>query len=175
MNNILKVSLIIITIPLVIAAFLNNDLVYEKSILIEAPIDSVWEHTNSLSDLDNWSPWNAKDPNMTKEWSGVDGTVGAVQSWNSKVEGVGKGSQTIANIQAPNLLETSLKFYTPEEMESAAYIKLTDAEKGTTVTWGFVSELPYPFNIMIPFMNMEKHLGEDWSTGLNNLKDICEE
>src|SRR6185503_7197403 len=99
------VLLVLIGIPLVIALFVSKDFSYEKSVSINAPIDSVWLNTNSLAALDQWSPWLEKDPNMKTEKSGTDGQVGAMSSWDSDVEGVGKGSQTISNVQAPTLLE----------------------------------------------------------------------
>ena len=48
----------------------------------------------------------------------------------------------------------------------------TEAVDGssTKVTWVFESKMPYPFNVMRLFMNMDKAIGEDFSVGLNNLK-----
>jgi hypothetical protein len=34
--------------------------------------------------------------------------------------------------------------------------------------------LPYPFNLMLLFMNMDKMIGDDLSTGLTNLKTLLE-
>ncbi len=174
MKTLLKIILILIAIPLIIAAFVGNDLVYEKTIHINAPIDSVWEHTNSLSDLDSWSPWNRKDPNMKKELSGIDGTIGAMESWEGEVEEVGKGNQTISKIEAPYLFETDLHFYEPQEMISKGYIKLKESNGGTDITWGFRSEMSYPFNLFLLIMDMEEHMGEDWNYALATLKDMCE-
>ncbi|HHB52616.1 MAG TPA: polyketide cyclase, partial [Saprospiraceae bacterium] len=74
-----KIGLIIlalIAIVLIAALFVSKELNYEKTITINKPIDYVWEYTNSLEDLDEWSPWMTYDPNMKKELTGVDGTVG---------------------------------------------------------------------------------------------------
>ena len=166
--------LFIVIFSLVVALFVSNEMVYEKSTTISSPIDSVWENVNSLADLDKWSPWNDYDPNMKKELTGVDGTVGAKASWESDNQDVGKGSQTISRIEAPFLFETDLKFYTPYESEAKGYIKLTKEENRTTVTWGFQSEMPYPFNLMKLFMNMEEMMEKDWNSGLSKLKYICE-
>jgi hypothetical protein len=166
------ISLIIIV--LVVALFVPKDMVYEKSIRINAPIETVWENTNSLADLDKWNPWNEKDPEMKKGASGVDGTVGAEQSWDSDKKDVGKGKQIITNIEAPTLFETKLVFYTPYESEADAYVKLVDKGAQTNVTWGFKSVMPYPFNIGSLFMNMEEMMGDDWNKGLNKLKEISE-
>ena len=166
--------LIIIAIPLIIALFVPNDFKYEKSIEINAPIEVVWENVNSLSDMDKWSPWNDYDANMEKKISGTDGTVGAKQEWDSDVEEVGKGSQTIAKLDAPNLVETDLVFFSPYESEAKAYVKLVEEGNVTTATWGFDSEMPYPFNVMQLFTDMEEMMGKDWNNGLTKLKNLSE-
>lgn len=164
----------IIIIALVAAIFVSKEVIYEKTIRINTPIDVVWEHVNSLSDLDAWSPWNEYDPNMKKELTGTDGAIGAKASWDSDVEEVGKGSQTIAKIEVPNLLETDLKFYEPYESEAKGYIKLKKDSNATEVTWGFESEMSYPFNLMNLFTDMESLMGKDWNKGLEKLKNLCE-
>jgi len=164
----------IIVLVLVVALFVSKDMVYEKSISIDAPIETVWENTNSLADMDKWNPWDEKDPTMVKGFSGVDGTIGAMQSWDSEVKEVGKGQQTIARIEAPSLFETELVFYTPYESEAIGYVKLEVEGEGTKATWGFQSEMPYPFNVMALFTDMEDMMGEDWNKGLTKLKNISE-
>lgn len=168
------VLLAIIILLLIVALFVPEELVYEKSISINAPIEQVWENVNSLGDLDKWNLWDEKDPLMVKQFFGTDGTVGAMQRWESDVKELGKGSQTITNIAEPFLFETDLIFYTPYESQADAYIKLMAEGDGTKATWGFQSVMPYPYNVMTLFMNMEKSMGEDWSKGLHKLKVICE-
>ncbi len=175
LKKILLVLVVLIVIALIAAAFISKEVVYEKSITINVPVEMAWENVNSLEDLDKWSPWNDIDPNMKKEMTGTDGEIGATASWESDVEDVGKGSQTIAKIEAPNLFETDLKFYSPYESEAKGYIKLAKEADATKVTWGFQSEVPYPFNLMMLFSNMEDSMGEVWSNGLSKLKQLCEE
>ncbi|MDX1542944.1 MAG: SRPBCC family protein [Christiangramia sp.] len=169
------VVLAFVVLLLIVALFVSRDFHYEKSITIDRPIGEVWEHTNSLAALDEWSPWNEFDPNMKKEMTGVDGTVGAMSSWESDHEKVGKGSQTISKVEAPRLLATDLKFYTPYESEAKGYVKLDEAGNSTVVTWGFDSEMPYPFNLMKLTMDMEEEVGKDFEMGLQKLKRIAEE
>ncbi len=166
---------IIIGLPLVVAIFVSGDINYEKSITINKPIEEVWPNVSSLAAMDKWSPWNDLDPNMEKSMSGTDGEVGAMASWESDVEEVGKGSQTISNIVKPTLFETDLKFYSPYESEAKGYVKLAEKGSKTVVTWGFSSEMPYPARIMLLFMNMEEEMDPEWNKGLGRLKEICEE
>ncbi|MEI8272237.1 MAG: SRPBCC family protein [Paludibacter sp.] len=163
---------ILIALVLIVALFVPKEFTYEKTIAINAPIDSVWPNTGSLTAMDKWSPWNDHDPNMKKKFTGVDGTVGAKQSWDGKVVGV--GSQTITNVQKPTLFETSLDFKTPRESHGKGYVKLLADGNTTKATWGMSGGMPYPFNIMILFMNMEKSMGKDWDLGLSRLKKLSE-
>lgn len=142
---------VIVAFVLFVALFVPKYLVYEKSISINAPIEKVWENVNSLSALDKWSPWNDHDPTMKKKMTGIDGTVGAMQSWESSVQSVGVGSQTIALIEKPTLFETELKFTSPRKSIAKAYVKLVTEGTATKATWGFRSKMHYPFNIMIFF------------------------
>jgi len=164
--------LIIIVIPLIVALFVPKHFLFKKTISINAPIDSVWANVNSLSALDNWSPWNDLDPNMKKVMSGVDGTIGAMQSWESDI--VGSGSQTISRIEKPQLFETELNFTEPNESNGKAYVKLMPEGASTNATWGMTGTIPYPFNIMNLFMDMEKNMGKDWDNGLSKLKMLSE-
>jgi len=174
LKPILIVLLILVALPLISALFVSKDLNFEKSITIEAPIDHVWEQVNSLEDMDKWSPWNDYDPDMKKEMSGTDGTIGAKQSWESKVENVGKGSQTISRIDPPNVMGTDLKFYTPFESAAKAYVELAEAESGTKVTWRMESQLPYPMNLMKVIMDFDAAMDKDFGSGLGKLKNLSE-
>lgn len=165
----------IVALLLIIALFVPKEIVYEKSITINAPIEVVWENVSSLKAMNDWNPWSAKDPNMKQSLTGVDGTIGARHSWESDVKDVGKGYQEITKINPPDYIETALKFYDPYESEAIGYIKLDQkAANEIVVTWGFTSTMPYPFNLMSLTMNMEEMMGDDWNKGLERLKFLCE-
>jgi len=157
---IIYVILLVVAILLVIPLFISNDMNYEKSILIDASIIKVWENVSSLSAMDQWSPWNSKDPDMEQSLTGIDG--------------VGEGSQTIVDIDKPNQLSTKLEFIKPFKSEADAYVRLKEGETGTMTTWGFESQMAYPMNIMKLFMNFEKNMDKDFGAGLEKLKSICE-
>ena len=65
---------------------------------------------------------------------GTDGQIGAVASWDSEHEYVGKGTQTIRKLEPPTLMETDLKFYKPYESEGVGFIKLEKENNGTKIT-----------------------------------------
>lgn len=174
LRKILTVVLAIIALILLVAIFLPKKMEYEKSIVINAPIEKVWQQTNSLEAMDAWSPWHKKDPNIKRERSGQNGTVGSTSCWDSQVKEVGAGCQTITKLTPPYRIDTDLAFTRPRADTGKGFVVLKSEGSGTKVTWGFEGKMPYPMNIMLPMMNMEKMMGEDFSNGLNDLKQMAE-
>lgn len=174
LKKILYVLLAIIVLWLLVAAVVSGDVKYEKSISINASPDKVWSHTNSVRAIDEWSPWNDKDPNLKKEWSGTTGQVGEKMAWEGN-SNVGKGSQTLTKIDpAAKRIDTEMKFFNPYESEGKAYVTVIPEGSGSKATWGFTSQIPYPFSVMKLFMNMEEAVGKDYQIGLERLKNISE-
>ena len=174
LKKILYVLLAIIVLWLLVAAVISGDVKYEKSISINASPDKVWSHTNSVRAIDEWSPWNDKDPNLKKEWSGNTGQVGEKMSWEGN-SNVGKGWQTLTKIDpAAKRIDTEMKFLNPYESEGQAYVTVVPEGSGSKATWGFTSQIPYPFSVMKLFMNMEEAVGKDYQIGLERLKNLSE-
>ncbi|MBE7179020.1 MAG: SRPBCC family protein [Mucilaginibacter polytrichastri] len=173
--NILLVVLAIVALVLIAGLFMNKKMAVVRSVTINKPLSEVYAYTSLLKNQNNYSVWAKRDPNMKKEFHGVDGTVGFVSAWESKQKDVGKGEQTIVRVIPNELIDYSLHFIEPFESTNHAYMtfKETSAQQ-TEVNWGFDGEMNYPMNVMLPFMNMDKSLGKDFQDGLNNLKAILE-
>lgn len=166
---------ILLIILLVWAAFISGDCKYEKSISINAPVERVWKNTNTLKAMDQWSPWNDLDPVMKKDWTGTTGQPGEKVCWDSKNKQAGKGCQELEKVdETGKRIDTKIKFLTPYESEANAYVTVVPEGNGSKVTWGFTSEIPYPFTLMKLFMNMEKAVGKDYQKGLSRLKTLSE-
>jgi hypothetical protein len=158
---------------LVLAAFISGDCNYEKSISINAPVEKVWQNTNTLKAMDQWSPWNDLDPKMKKDWTGTTGQPGEKVCWESKE--AGNGCQEVKKADASKKrIDTEIKFLTPYESEANAYVTVVPEGNGSKATWGFTSKIPYPFTVMKMFMNMEDAIGKDYQKGLSRLKEMSE-
>lgn len=165
----------LLIILLIWAAFIPGDCQYEKSISINAPVEKVWQNTNTLKAMDQWSPWNDLDPGMKKEWMGTTGQHGEKVCWDSKNKQAGKGCQELEKVdEAGKRIDTAIKFLTPYESEANAYVTVVPEGNGSKATWGFTSEIPYPFTLMKLFMNMEDAVGKDYQKGLSRLKTLSE-
>ncbi|TRW95906.1 SRPBCC family protein [Flavobacterium gawalongense] len=165
----------IIALALLIALFLPKEYAVEREITINQPKDSVFNYVKYLKNQDIFSVWNRKDPKMIKTFSGTDGTIGFVYSWNSQDKNVGVGEQEIKKIIEGERIDFELRFKVPFESTDNAYM-ITEAisSNQTKVKWGFDGKMPYPMNLMLPIMNMEEMLGKDLQDGLNNLKVVLE-
>jgi hypothetical protein len=114
------------------------------------------------------------DPAMKTEYRGTDGTVGFVSAWDGNSD-VGKGEQEIKKITEGESLETELRFIKPFESKAKSSMTTTAINDSTTkVTWGFEGKMNYPFNLFRLFSDPEKMVGDDFSTGLSNLKTVLE-
>jgi uncharacterized protein YndB with AHSA1/START domain len=173
-----KLSIIIasiIALPFIIALFIKSDYAVERKVTINQPKEEVFNYVKQLKNQDNFSKWASMDPNMKKSYRGIDGTIGFVSAWDSENEEVGKGEQEIISISPNQRIDFELRFLSPFESTSPAYMTTTTltADK-TTISWGFTGNMDYPMNLMFLFMDFEQIIGDDLQTGLNNLKIILE-
>lgn len=145
-----------------------------RTIEVKRPLPEVFQFIKYLKNQDHWSPWDKKDPDMNKTYTGTDGTVGFVSHWEGNKQ-VGEGEQEITNIVEDEKMESQLRFLKPWKSQSDAYIKVEKVDDNTTqVTWGFSGVNKPPANIFMLFFNMDKTVGKDFEEGLANLKNHLE-
>ncbi|MHC1689621.1 MAG: SRPBCC family protein [Bacteroidales bacterium] len=166
---------ILIAIPLVAALFVEKDYAVSREITINQPKQVVFEYVKYLKNQDSFSKWANMDPNMIKTYTGTDGTVGFISAWDSNNKNVGKGEQEIIKITEGERIDFELRFIKPMESTEQAYMTTDSiAENQTKVTWGFSGKMKYPMNLMMLFMDFDKMIGDDFNTGLANLKNKLE-
>ncbi|HAP02071.1 MAG TPA: polyketide cyclase [Bacteroidetes bacterium] len=165
----------IIALGLITAAVVKSDYAVTREVTISKPKQQVFDYIKFIGNQDNYSVWNNKDPKMKKEKRGTDGTVGFVASWDSEMKDVGKGEQEIKAIKDGERIDMELRFMKPFTATDNAFMTTEALDSTTTkVQWGFNGKMPYPMNLMLLFMNMDKMLGDDLQKGLDNLKVVME-
>jgi effector-binding domain-containing protein/uncharacterized protein YndB with AHSA1/START domain len=163
----------IILLYLILAAIGPSELNFERSIKIDAPKEVVWEHVNSLEDMEKWSPWSERDTAMEVSFTGEEGEVGSKYSWNSDSSDVGVGTQEITKLAAPDTIVTKLIF--DETNESDSWIRLESVDKNSTKAfWGFYTEYSFFSRPFMLFVDLEKMLETDFKKGLKHLKEWVE-
>ncbi len=174
MDIALYILLIIVAVVFILALAAPKSYDVNRSIIISRPRSEVFEYLKYLKNMDHWSPWAKKDPEMEKNFRGTDGEVGAVSYWNGNKE-VGEGEQEITGIVPGERIDGELRFMKPWKSQSDCYLITEDApQDGTKVTWGFKGKYKFPMSIMMLFMNMDKMVGKDFEAGLSSLKSQLE-
>ena len=174
MTTFLYIILGVIALIIILAAIAPKTYDVSRSIEIARPKSEVFDYLKYLKNMDHWSPWAKKDPNMNKKFTGTDGEVGAISYWNGNKD-VGEGEQEIKKIMDGKRIESELRFFKPWKSTSDCYTNVEDGGEGTTkVTWGFSGKNKFPMSIMALFMSMDKMVGKDFEEGLASLKTILE-
>jgi uncharacterized protein YndB with AHSA1/START domain len=81
-----------------------------RSVVINAPAETVFTLINNFHEFNRWSPWAQRDPETRYQFEGPESGVGAKMSWASDKPEVGSGSQTIIEAEANTTVVTALDF-----------------------------------------------------------------
>ncbi len=172
LKRILSVILGLIALLLIVALFVKKDYAITKETVINKPVGEVFNYVRYLKNQDNYSIWNQLDPNMKKNYTGIDGTVGFVYAWDGNKK-AGKGAQEITAIDENKRVDVEIRFEKPMEGTNKASVITTPVGNSQTkVVWGFYGTSPYPLNLMNLCMNAM--IGGDLQKNLENLKKILE-
>ncbi|QQX81048.1 SRPBCC family protein [Shewanella sp. KX20019] len=167
--------LVLITLPFVIALFVQKEYSVVAQITIDRPVSEVFSYVKQLKNQDNFSVWAQMDPDMKKSYRGTDGTVGFVSRWESDKEEVGIGEQEIMRIDEGKRIDFELRFYAPFESTDPAFMSTAAmADNQTLLKWGFDGHLDYPMNLMFLFLDFETMIANDLNQGLVKLKQLLE-
>jgi Polyketide cyclase / dehydrase and lipid transport len=151
----------------------------QKETTITAPLAKVYGQVSELKNWATWSPWIKKDPAIAMSYSPTTTGIGSYFAWESKKEELGNGKMTIMNTEVNKSLQTKTEF----GGKGAAIgnfkfeIPANDSTK-TKVTWSF--DMDYGVNPIARWFGVlmgdkiEKMVGDDYTSGLQNLKKVCE-
>lgn len=166
---------IIILIPLIGAAFLSNDYVIEKEIVINKPNQEVFDYIKILKNQEQYNKWVMRDPNQKIELRGTNGTVGFVMAWDSHDKGSGKGEQEIIGMTEGKRIDYEIRFERPFKNTSGSYFVTEPVSANQTrVKWAFTGNRAYGMKLMHFAFNLPKLLGKDLQASLGNLKNVLE-
>jgi hypothetical protein len=169
------VVLATLTVLFLLAGLLmGKQMTIEKNITINRSPQQVFDYIKYVKNHENFSVWAMMDPDMKKEYRGIDGQPGFVFAWDSnKKKNVGAGEQEIKNMVDGKAIDYELRFFRP--MQNTANAKLVVEPAGSNqarVIWGFYSQMKFPMNAMKSMF--QSMLGKQLETGLQNLKGVLE-
>lgn len=158
---------------LALAAGKPNEFRVERKIVVKAPPEKVFSWLDDPKRTAEWSPWEKKDPNMKKTFSGPSRGVGAAYAWDGNKE-IGAGSLELTEVVAPKKVVMRLDFTRPMEGHNVAGYEVAPVAGGSEVTWYITGPMPFVSKVMCVFMNMDKMIGGEFEKGLADLKTIAE-
>jgi hypothetical protein len=176
MNILITVLLVlagIIALLLIIGLFTKREHYVKQEIIINAPLQKVFDYAKLLKNQDKWNK-NAKgDPDKKEAFKGTDGTSGFIISFSGN-KNVGEGEKEIKNIIEEKRIETEMRFVKPMTF-TATLIMDTESlsDNQTKVNLSHFGTLKYPKNILI--LMFEKMFAKQMDISLSTLKTILEE
>jgi hypothetical protein len=162
----------IIALLLIIGLFTKREHYVKREIIINAPLQKVFNYAKLLKNQDEWNK-NAKgDPDKKQEFKGTDGTVGFIIVFSGN-KNVGEGQKEIMNIIEGKRIETEMRFVKPITF-TASLIMDTESlsDNQTKVNLSHDGTLKYPKNIMI--LIFEKMFAKQMDISLSTLKNVLE-
>ena len=146
--------------------FISSEYEFERSIEIDAPIDSVYNQLSDLHNWPNWVVWLERDTSLSVTFVGESIGEGARMEW--KDSGGTEGSIEIlsANLES---MTASIKF---KNRTQYGFWKFEEIDGKTKVTWGLQEEMLFFARFTTLFI--EKMEGPYLEEGLKRLKDVCE-
>jgi len=174
--NIFLAILLLIAILILFLLFLalvtKGEYVIERDLVIDQPLQKVFDYIKLIKNQETYSYWVMQDPTNKIAYKGIDGTVGFLGAWEGQKQ-AGKGEQEIVALVDGKSINVEVRFEKPFK-NTAQTIMTTAAigENQTQVTWRMDGENKFPFtlfNLVIDGM-----LGKDMSKSLVNLKGILE-
>lgn len=170
---------ILIALVVVVVAFLSyaatrpSTFEVNRSTVIKAPAQHIFDTINDFHNFPQWSPWQHLDPNMQVTYSGPQNGVGSMYAWSGN-DKAGQGSMKITQAQAPSKIAMQLDFIKPFASNNTIDFALAPEGEGTKVTWTMRGTNTFGLKVMSVFMSMDKMIGPDFEHGLANLKTVAE-
>jgi hypothetical protein len=162
-----------VVVVLVAAATKPDRFRVQRTAEVNAPADKIFPLINDFRGFGSWSPYETRDPEMKRSYSGAASGKGAVYAWDGN-KNVGAGRMEILDSAPPSRITIKLDFFRPFEAHNVAEFTLVPRGNSTTVTWAMEGPSPFIAKIMQVFINMDRMVGGDFETGLANLKLIAE-
>ncbi len=167
--------LILIVLIIIVGLIAPKDYSVERTLVINAPKEIVFDHVKYWRNWQAWSPWVERDSLLQSTVEGKDGELGSKYKWIGNPKITGEGELTNTGVKELEEIAYQMHFIKPWESFSEGYVRIVDENGATKVAWGLYGKNPFPWNVIMLFMSMDKMVGNDFSRGLEMLQNICEQ
>ncbi len=171
-------KIVLVVLAVVILGFVGfvatrpNHFSIARSTKVAATPEVLYALVADLHEWPKWSPWEHKDPAMTKQYSGAASGVGQVYAWQGNKD-VGKGRMTVMELVPGKSAKVNLEFLDPGPFTNTVRFDFVAAGDKTQVTWTMEGESDN-FVHRVFALGMDALVGPDFEAGLANLKLAAE-
>jgi len=175
MNILITVLLVlagIIALLLIAGLFTRRKHYVKREIIINAPLQKVFDYAKLLKNQNEWNKNEKGDPNKKEVYKGTDGTAGFMIAFSGN-KNVGAGEKETMNIIEGKSIVTEMRFVKPMTFTATLIINTESlSDNQTTVILTHYGNFQYPKNIMI--LMFEKMFATQMDISLSNLKNVLE-
>jgi hypothetical protein len=170
------VAIVALALALVLLLALRHPPTFSlrRSIQVQAGPERIYPLIEDFHRWPAWSPWEHRDPQMRREYSGADRGTGAVYAWEGN-KAVGQGRMEITGAQPARQVDIQLDFLKPFEAHNRTVFRLQPQGAGTEVVWEMSGPANFITKLMQVFGAMDRMVGKDFDAGLAKLKAAAEQ
>lgn len=159
---------------LIVAARKPDVFEVSRSATMRATPERVFALLADFRNWGEWSPYEKKDPAMTRSFPGATSGTGALYAFEGNNQ-VGAGQLAIVEVEAPRKLAVTLDMTRPMACSNLITFTLDEIEGGTRVTWHMQGSCPFLGKLMGTIFNMDRMVGRDFEQGLAALRNASEQ
>ncbi|HJN73479.1 MAG TPA: SRPBCC family protein [Myxococcota bacterium] len=154
------------------AAMQPDVMSFERRKTMQVDAVDVFPHLSDHRLAAVWSPWSAKDPSMTREFSEPSAGQGAWYSWSGNDE-VGVAKLTNTKVVDNEEVQQSLVFTAPWQSEARCGFDVKPVGDAVEVTWYYEQDADFGTKMMMVTMDLEEVLGPVYEEGLDSLEQAA--
>lgn len=157
---------------LVAGVLLPSRYTVSRSVVIDVPVDVVFDQIIDVKRAEAWSVWKAEDPSMAITYDTITAGEGAHYSWTS--EKMGAGSYTITRVEFNRRVVGKLEMEDGSEPAETTFL-LEEVDQQTRVTWSLDGKQSVP--VLGPYLalGMNRIVGPSFEKGLQMLSQAAKE
>lgn len=172
LNIIAIVGIVVVASVLVSAAVKPSTFRVQRTTTIKAAPEKIVPLIEDFRSWRCWSPYEKVDSAMRRHLSGAAKGKGSIYAWAGNAKSAAGRMEIIDTSSSQVTIQ--LDFIKPFEGHNITEFKFEPKGDATNVTWAMHGPSPYLATIARTFFNMDRMLGDDFETGLANLKAIAE-
>lgn len=149
----------------------DGKFLYERSGVINAAAEKIFPYLSNFKLGSQWSPYE-KGIEMPKNYFGNEGQVGSGMDFGPSDSGSGR--LEILEIVPNQMVKLSLKMTSPIAAENVVTYRLIPEGSGTRFSWTMEGDGGFMGKLMTTLIDCEKMVADQFTTGINNLKELIE-